>query len=335
MTSGVDSPEGAGILGGRGAPMLLAVGGCHRDLIGRTDQPFEPGTSCPGRLAERAGGVARNVAVLLASAAPAVAIHLATRLGADAAGDALLADLAARGVGTDGVVRDGTAATGTYVALHGSDGELVAALSDLRIYDRLSPDQMAALAAPLAAADVVFADANLPAATLAVLSESVGARLAVDAVSRAKAGRVLAPAQAGALLFINRASAEAIAGRALPSADAAARSLRTIGVRRAVVTAGAGPVAVLDGGDPRLLPVPAMPVADVTGAGDALIAGTLLALAFGRSLVEAAEIGILAAGAALSCTGALARLPAAVLHRAGAIPTNPGAFCDQVARPDR
>ncbi|WP_181707514.1 PfkB family carbohydrate kinase [Chthonobacter rhizosphaerae] len=295
---------------------ILAIGGCHRDLVGRTAGRFEPGTSCPGRVAERPGGVARNVAALLAAAGPPLAVQLATLLGADPAGDWLAAHLAAAGIGTDHLMRDPAVATGTYVALHDQDGELVAALSDLSVYDRLTPDRLAPLAPALAEASLVFADANLPAETLAALAAAAGPRLAVDAVSRAKAPRVLAPARAGALLFVNRPSAEALAGAPCPTAAEAAAALRSMGVARAVVTAGPQPLALLLDGEIHAVAVPPTPVVDVTGAGDALIAGTLLSLAHGRGLADAVGVGVEAAGAALAATGALSALPASVLRRA-------------------
>ncbi len=295
-----------------GAPEVLLVGGCHRDVVARTIGRFEPGTSCPGRVAERPGGVARNVAVLLASAG--IGTALASRVGDDPAGRSLVAALAAAGVAAAAVTVDPDAATGAYVAVHDEAGELVAAVSDMAIYDRIGPEALEALAGPLAAARLVFADANLPAATLDALAGRCGARLAVDAISRAKAPRVAAALSAGALGFLNLASASALAGEAFRGASEAAAALARRGARRLVVTGGAGPLAVLEDGRIEAIEVPPVEVADVTGAGDALTAGTLAALARGRPLAEATRTGILAAGAALSSTGALDRLPPAVLQ---------------------
>ncbi|HUG63399.1 MAG TPA: PfkB family carbohydrate kinase [Methylomirabilota bacterium] len=293
---------------------IALVGGCHRDVIARTAAPFEPGTSCPGRVMETAGGVARNVAVLAASAG--LRIGLVSRTGQDEAGRALVRALDARGIDTGAVVADPGAATGCYVAVHGDDGELVAAVSDLSVYDRITPSALEPAWPTIARAGLVFADANLPTETLTVLAERAGGRLCVDAISRAKAGRVLAALRAGALGFVNLPSAEAIAGRALAGAEEAASALRDLGVLRAVVTSGARPVAVLTERSIEIAPVPAVAVVDVTGAGDALIAGALTALSAGASLRAAVEVGILASGAALGSSGALDKLPPSVLQAA-------------------
>ncbi|WP_181702283.1 PfkB family carbohydrate kinase [Chthonobacter albigriseus] len=287
----------------------LAIGGCHRDLVGRTDAAFEPATSCPGKITETSGGVARNVAVLMANAGLTVA--LATRIGDDAAGRALSAALRSAGVRTELVDVDPAAATGTYIALHDRSGELAAALSDLSIYDAIRPEALPRAA--IADAGLVFADANLPAATLEALSALAPRTLAVDAISRAKAPRVAAPLRAGALVFVNRTSAEALSGRPFTSAIEAAATLAAAGARRLVVTDGGRPLAVLDDGGVDELPVPAADVADVTGAGDALIAGTLLSLIGGRRLIDALSGGIAASQAALAVRGALPALPAALV----------------------
>jgi D-beta-D-heptose 7-phosphate kinase/D-beta-D-heptose 1-phosphate adenosyltransferase len=55
-----------------------------------------------------------------------------------------------------------------------------------------------------------------------------------------------------------------------------------------------------------MLPAAAREVADVTGAGDTVIAALALAMACGATLTEAAELANLAAGAAVSRFGTVA-----------------------------
>lgn len=296
---------------------ILLLGGCHRDIVARTAAPFVPGTSCPGAVAETAGGVARNVAVLLASAGLSTA--LVARVGDDAAGRRLVAELSARGVDAALVAVEQGSATGTYVAIHDEAGELAAAVSDLSVYDRIDPRSLRPASAALAAAGIVFADANLPAATLDWLAADYGPKLAVDAISRAKAPRILGALRAGALGFLNLPSAATLTGTDAEDATTAARGLAALGATRLVVTGGGGGVAVLDEGSIGAVAVPRVAVVDVTGAGDALTAGTLAALSVGAPLIDAVRIGVAAAGAALSSTGALDRLPSAVLEALGTI----------------
>ena len=284
---------------------LVCIGGCHRDLVARTAADFEPGTSCPGTVRETFGGVARNVAVLAASAG--LAVGLVGRVGADTAAAALAADLAAHGIAADLTV-DRDAATGTSLAVHDRSGELVAAVSDLAIYDRMSPDDLLQRPA-LSEAAILFADANLPADTILALAERFGPRLALDGISRAKAPRIAAALRYGPLVFLNAPSAESLLNRSDRDAVRLAEALAEDGARAAVVTAGGGPVAILEAGAVSAIPVPPRSAVDVTGAGDALTAATLSALFHGKTLRTAVECGIAAAGAALATTGALDALP--------------------------
>jgi pseudouridine kinase len=81
------------------------------------------------------------------------------------------------------------------------------------------------------------------------------------------------------ILFANLAQAASVADvESIPDAAHAARALHALGARAGIVTAGAAGIAVWIGDDVRTLAaLPAVP-RDVTGAGDALIAGTLFGL---------------------------------------------------------
>lgn len=292
---------------------LVAVGGCHLDVVARPAGRFEAGTSCPGSVATVPGGVARNVAVLVASAA--FRVGLVGILGDDAGGRALVRSVSeAKVVPLFAVTADGR--TGTYVAVHDEAGELIAAVSDLGLYDRFLPE-IAVTGGAVDHAAMVFADANLPAATLRALADRCGGRLVVDAISRAKAPRLAGLLGSDALIFSNLPSAGALLGAAVETPLAAAAALRDNGVRRAVVTGGAQPVAVLDDGAIVAVAVPPVPIADVTGAGDALAAGTIAGLLCGRPLAKAVEVGVLAAASAVGTTGALLELPSSLLSVLG------------------
>jgi pseudouridine kinase len=303
--------------------MIILAGGCHRDVVARPSGAFEPATSCPGTVRDTPGGVARNVAVLVASAG--VEVALMSRVGDDAAGRSILAGLSGAGIDTGLTAVDTEVPTGCYVAIHDEAGELVAAVSDLGIYDRMTPESLVTAMEAIRVAPLVFADANLPAASLTAIALTAGPRLAVDAISRAKALRILPALGHGALGFLNFPAASALLGADPQTPAEAAEGLAAAGIARAVVTGGARPVAVLDAGRITVLPVPAVPVTDVTGAGDALIAGTLVALSRGVELASAVGFGIEAAGAALACAGALDRLPATMIQKLPPSPAKPGA----------
>ena len=104
------------------------------------------------------------------------------------------------------------------------------------------------------------------------------------------------------VLFANIAQAAAIAETApFENTETAAAALRALGARAGVVTAGPRPVTVWQDGDARVFPVLAANPRDVTGAGDAMISGTLLGLIEGLSLYGAARLGLGAAAITVEC----------------------------------
>lgn len=234
-------------------------------------------------------------------------------VGDDVAGRELRAELASAGIDTSAMVVDAKGRTGTYLAIHDEAGELISAISDLGLYDTFV---LPAATLDDDKAPLVFADANLAPSQLGRLADAHGDRLILDAISRAKAPRLKPLVASGALFICNLPSAELLVGHPVSRPIEAAERLATAGARRAVITGGSKPLAILEDGHlTELTPRPAE-VVDVTGVGDAQTAGLLLALSAGAPLVAAVEVGMAAARAALATAGALSELPAGVIAAA-------------------
>jgi len=276
---------------------VLAIGGANVDSTYRLDSPAVLETSNVATTTRSFGGVARNVAETLGRAGVPTAIL--TVVGSDASGRELVEHLASFGVDTSLVrVIDG-AATSAYIAILQPDGELVIGVNDMAITTELTPERIRA--AQLADADWVFAECNLTSDALAAVIDERRAsdrfRLAVDAISIPKVTRLPEDLSGIDVLFANLDEARALSGRAFArdrdGMVAAARAIVARGAASAVVTCGAlGCVTHSAEGTWAVGAVPAQ-VVDVTGAGDARIAGTLMALLRGESLAEASRLGSL------------------------------------------
>lgn len=280
------------------AGRVVTLGGAALDRKYVGHARLVPETSNPVIGHRSFGGVARNVTENLAKLGARVAFVTAT--GDDDTGRALLAHLRDLGVDTSAALAVPDAATAEYVAILEPDGRLALGLADMAVLDRLTPAVIARAAAQLAAASWVFADCNLPADTLADLrARRRGAkfRLAVDTVSTPKALKLGRDLTGIDVLFLNLDEARALAD--LPEAEAAdaATALLGLGVGTVVLTLGPLGARVVDAeGTIAIAGAAATPV-DTTGAGDALIAGTLAELAADptKSVAEAVRLGILAA----------------------------------------
>ncbi|WP_188909787.1 PfkB family carbohydrate kinase [Salinarimonas ramus] len=251
------------------------------------------GTSNPAGAGVSHGGVARNVAENLARLGSRVA--LASVVGDDAPGGEIAEALARLGVDLSGIERIAGARTAEYVAVLAPDGALHVGLAAMDVLAGLDAGFVARAACD--DAGLVFADANCGADALGALlarARSAPWRLAIDAVSVAKSARLPRDLRGIDVLFCARDEAQALVGDSGPPEDLA-HALVARGAAAAIVTLGADGLVQADAQGAIRWPAPAARVVDVTGAGDALIAGTLHRLASGATLTDA-----LAAGQALA-----------------------------------
>ncbi len=282
------------------APRILAIGGAHVDRRGQMTSPFVPGASIPGTMREDVGGGAFN-ALRSAVQRGAEGAMISLR-GGDAAGGAVGLAIAEAGIlDLSAVFLD--RATPSYTALLDRDGDVVAALADMQLYEAAFPKQLrrAKLREEIAAADAVLCDANIPAAGLQRLASlAEGKPLFAIAISPAKAVRLAEILPALACLYMNRREAAALAGLGVEDpVEAIVDRLRMLGLPRGVITQGGGPVIGFDASMVAAVPPPApRQVADVTGAGDALAGAMTVALLdkmpFGEALREGMAAALLA-----------------------------------------
>lgn len=285
--------------------VVCCIGGMSVDRRLKLHHAATAGTSNPVSTAFGRGGVARNVAENLARLSQAV--RLIAVVGDDPDGRDLVRETARRNVDTGLVETNLEWPTGTYTAAIEPDGELFAGFADMDICESMDRDFIQARWLQIARATIVFGDANLPGDSLAWLI--TGCRehdlpLIVDAVSVNKAGRLPLNLNGVDLLFCNREEARAILRTNQPIETAAlAQALCRRGAGSAVVTAGRQGLAFARQDDCIELASVAEEVVDVTGAGDALIAGTLYGRLCGHSVIDSLKIGLNGAALAIASPG--------------------------------
>ena len=280
----------------------LCIGGAAADGSYHLAGPAVLGTSNVATAQAGFGGVARNVAESLARLG--IRVSLLSAVGDDASGWELLDHAGAAGIDTGLVQVVLGEQTARYIALIDPDGELVIGINAMGVLSRIRPSDVAE--APLDDARWVFAECNLDEETLLAVIERRRAggafRLAIDAISTPKSKRLPRDLSGIDLLCGNADEANAILERTEPAtrdgALALARGLVARGAGAAMISIGeAGCVVATADGAWAIGAVPAR-VVDVTGAGDARIAGTLHALLDGEPIQEAARRGSLLAALA-------------------------------------
>lgn len=285
----------------------LCIGGAAADGSFRLASPAVLGTSNVATAGSGFGGVARNVAESLARLGAHVG--LLSAVGADAAGWELVEHATAAGIDAGLVRVIPGEQTARYIALIDPEGELVIGINAMSVLAGIRPEDISD--APLEEARWVFAECNLDAETLLAVIERRRAggvfRLAIDAISTPKATRLPIDLSGIDLLCGNVDEGNAILGVAEPStpegAMALALGLVARGAGAAMISIGSGGCVVASAAGVWAVGAVPAAVVDVTGAGDARIAGTLQGLLAGEPLHEAARRGsLLAALAAESPT---------------------------------
>jgi len=285
---------------------ILCIGAANLDRKLRAAGPLAMGSSNPASAVESFGGVARNIAENLARMGARVG--LITAVGKDSSGSALLAHLDAAGVDTHGAVKLEDAASGTYTAVLDSDGQMVVALADMALYDRITPAFLELRRQQRAGASLIVADLNLNREAIEALQLDAardGVDLVIVAVSEPKMKRLPESLQGVRLLILNRGELAARLGRTLDSDDelaAACRALQAQGAQDVVVTLGPRGVLFTTPDGVERLDAPPAQVVDVTGAGDAFSAALVLSLqGGGADLALACRRGLELASLTIAC----------------------------------
>jgi len=265
-----------------------------------------------------AANVAHNVAALGA------AVDLIGVLGADADADALRAELAVAGVEASGLITDPGRRTTTKLRVVTSRNQQVARIdyeADHDVPTAVEDALVAQVEARARAAQVILvSDYQKGAVTRRVMSRII-------AFARAQGIPVIVDPKvphidyyAGATLVtpnhIEAESATNLRIRSDEDAQRAADVLRErLGVESILITRGEHGMWLSHAGAGGSLPATAREVADVTGAGDTVIATLAVAIAAGATPGEAASLANQAAGIVVGKFGAATVTPAELLAR--------------------
>lgn len=283
-------------------PDILCIGSVLWDIIGRAPLHLAPGADVPGRISRVPGGVAMNIAGVLARSGLRPA--LLTAIGRDAEGDELVAACARLGMDCRHIYRSEDLPTDRYMAVEGANG-LIAAIADAhsleaagdKILRPLADGRLGSAEAPWAGP--VALDGNLTLALIGAIAVSplfAAADLRVAPASPGKAERLLPLlAHPRATLYLNREEAGLLCQWRFGSAAEAAEALLERGARRVLVTDGGR--ACADGAQEGILTEqpPEVMVTRVTGAGDTFMAAHLAAERRGAGRAAALSAALLAA----------------------------------------
>ena len=273
---------------------IAGIGGANMDVHGQSLAPIVMRDSNPGRLHLSMGGVMRNVLENLARLG--YEVRPATVVGDDAYGDALRAGCERLGMDTRWMHTRPGHTSSSYISIMDSEGDMLVAMSDMRILKELDAAFVEQCLPMLNDAELVVCDGNLSYAAIECLARKCTRPLYLDPVSTAWA-RSLEPL-IGAFDTIkpNRLEMEVLAGMPIQNeADLSEACDRVLarGVRRIFVSLGADGLycKTRDGarhgrshGFDRMV--------NATGAGDATLAGIVYATLSGMDEARTMEVAL-------------------------------------------
>ncbi len=284
----------------RSASYAAVVGGVNMDIGGRSAAPLVSADSNPGKVRMSLGGVGRNIAHNLALLGADV--RMLTAFGDDLYAQKIAASCGELGIDISQALQVPGGTTSTYLFLAGPDGDMALAVSDMDIYDHVTPAYLQSRRALLDNAQVVVLDTNIPAESIAWLAENVKAPLFADPVSTAKAVKLKPVLGKLHTLKPNRIEAELLSGVAITddaSLERAAKALLDTGLRRVFISLGGDGVYAASHDCSLRQPCLKAEMVNATGAGDAFMAALAWAYLEGTDLKGTARLAQAAAAIAI------------------------------------
>ncbi len=269
-------------------PYILVFGISIYDIFGFTDSAYRTHDSNPGKVKVSFGGVCRNIAENLGRVGtPTKFISV---LGDDEKGKNMM-DHAKRANFdmTDSLIIENES-TPTYMAILDEHGEMVSAIVDVKIADYLTPAFIDERVETIENSEYMIFGAENPETMEYILKKFQGkTKFVLDPVSAAKAKTLTHLLPYFHTVKPNRLEAEALVGfevKTVEDIKKAGAAFLAKGIQKVFISLDADGVYYNDGIEEGIIKTSGVTVVNVTGAGDAFLAGVGYGYMNNLSIVE-------------------------------------------------
>lgn len=290
---------------------IICIGGANIDFKFKSKNQLLLNTSNPISSSQSFGGVARNVAHNLAKVTSH--IYLQTVVGNDEQGRALLEHMKVLGVNTQYCQILNDKRTSQYHAILNEQGELFIGLADMNIFDELSDDFITSAWDSWPKNSILFLDTNIPSRLIDLMlhkASELELLLCIDPVSVEKTKKLPDGLNSVFLIKADIQEASALSGLPIQSIDdcmMAGRQIRRRGVKNIVISLGKLGYVLMNETHEVHVPIDEVEhVVDVSGAGDAFVAGILHGLQQGNRVIDACKQGARAAAQTIQSVNTVA-----------------------------
>jgi len=275
---------------------IICIGGANVDRKIQALKPLVNKTSNPALSTKTRGGVARNIAENLGRIG--LSTSLLAYIGADSEGEWLLQNTK-NFVDVSPTEMIQGKSTGTYTAVLDEEGEMAIALADMTIYNEVKEYFFENHWHHIQSAKMILLDTNFPAEVISQVinyCKNTGIPICIAPVSAPKTDKLPASLEGATWLIANHKEAEALSKQDITSEGDYYRAAEVIlarGVEKVVITRGEqGLIYYTNNGEAGAIVPPSVPVVEVTGAGDSLMAGIIFGYLKGLSTEDACKIGL-------------------------------------------
>ena len=288
------------------APYVVVIGGANIDIAGKPFSPLVKRDSNPGLVTLSPGGVGRNIAQNLAMLEQEV--KFITALGEDAYASELVSSCRSAGIDITETLTVPGGSTSTYVFITSEHGDMELAISDMQIYDKITPQYLEKRADLISNAALCVIDTNLTAETIRYLAETFHVPLFCDPVSTAKAGKLSGLLGRFHTLKPNLLEAELLSGIKIKdqsSLEQAAQALLDAGLTQVFLSMGKNGVYCANQQERATVPPHPSELVNTTGAGDSMMAAIVWGWLQKFSLEDCARAGMAAASICIESPGTI------------------------------
>ncbi|MFB2832454.1 PfkB family carbohydrate kinase [Aeromonas jandaei] len=283
---------------------IVTIGSINMDIAGYPHSALIYSDSNPGKIQCTPGGVGRNIAHNLALLNKES--WLLSVVGDDSYGQSLLDQTAQVGVHVDKCLALSGKNTSSYLSLLDEQGEMLVALNDMSIIEHITPDFLQPHKEFIKNSEVIITDCGMNEPILSWLIENAGSTpIFVDPASSCKCTRIKHHLAHIHTLKPNKLEAETLSGISIEKTNdvrKVADWFHCNGLQRLIISMGRdGAYYSEKNGEYGWSPALKTHVVNVTGAGDAMMAGLAACWVDGVSFAHAVRFAQGCSSLTLSC----------------------------------
>lgn len=285
---------------------ITVVGAVNIDICGTPYQKLRSLDSNPGKMTISFGGVGRNIAENISRLGGDV--ELITILGDDLYASEIQKNCNNLGINLTHTIHMEGERTSTYLCINGDNGDMAVALSDMDIYEKLTPEYLESKMSFINNGQLLVIDANISEKSIEYLARNCTVPILAEPVSTIKAMRFKNILNKIYLLKPNLLELELLSSIKITDQrklEKASDVLLNKGVENLVVSMGGEGVYHATREYKKHYPCFPCKVVNSTGCGDSLMGAIAWSLQNNETVSKAILCGLAAASICIEATGTI------------------------------